>query len=180
MKLPSGEDHTDDKSTLVQVMAWCHQAPSHYLNQCWPTSMIPYDITRLQWVWVYFPSLNIDIYWFHQLFFRQELDPHIYCVASDWMCSKYGHYWQAHEVILKEWYMYSMIFIMFINWKFSLSYLFYEAVDSVYTCNICMYLVWIILACIDMTISPCFHELTQYYLGPLLLTWINFNLSMDK
>ena len=22
-------------STLVQVMAWCHQAPSHYLNQCW-------------------------------------------------------------------------------------------------------------------------------------------------
>ena len=23
-------------STLVHVMAWCHQAPSHYLNQCWP------------------------------------------------------------------------------------------------------------------------------------------------
>ena len=23
-------------STLVQVKAWCHQAPSHYLNQCWP------------------------------------------------------------------------------------------------------------------------------------------------
>ena len=23
---------TDDQSTLVQVMAWCHQAPSHYLN----------------------------------------------------------------------------------------------------------------------------------------------------
>ena len=22
-------------STLVQVMAWCHQAPSHYLNQFW-------------------------------------------------------------------------------------------------------------------------------------------------
>ena len=27
----------DDKSTVVQVMAWCHQAPSHYLNQCWPS-----------------------------------------------------------------------------------------------------------------------------------------------
>ena len=25
----------DDKSTLVQVMAWCRQATSHYLNQCW-------------------------------------------------------------------------------------------------------------------------------------------------
>ena len=25
-------DLTDDKSTLVQVMAWCHQATSHYLS----------------------------------------------------------------------------------------------------------------------------------------------------
>ena len=41
---------TDDKSTLVQVMAWCRQASSHYLNQCWPKSPTPYGITRLQWV----------------------------------------------------------------------------------------------------------------------------------
>ena len=25
-------DFTDDKSTLIQVMAWCRQATSHYLN----------------------------------------------------------------------------------------------------------------------------------------------------
>ena len=31
----------DDESTLVQVMAWCRQATSHYLNQCWPRSMTP-------------------------------------------------------------------------------------------------------------------------------------------
>ena len=43
-------DLTDDKSTLVQVMAWCHQATSHYLNQCWPRSMSPNDVTRPQWV----------------------------------------------------------------------------------------------------------------------------------
>ena len=31
------QDLTDDKSTLVQVMAWCRQATSHYLSQCrWP------------------------------------------------------------------------------------------------------------------------------------------------
>ena len=32
-------------------MAWCHQAPSHYLSQCWPRSMSspsPYDIRRPQ------------------------------------------------------------------------------------------------------------------------------------
>ena len=41
-------DLTDDKSTLVQVMAWCHQATSHYLSQCWPRSLSPYGITRLE------------------------------------------------------------------------------------------------------------------------------------
>ena len=40
----------DDKSTLVQVMAWCRQATSHYLNQCWPRSLLPYGITWPQWV----------------------------------------------------------------------------------------------------------------------------------
>ena len=30
-------DFTDDQSTLVQVMAWCRQATSHYLSQCRPS-----------------------------------------------------------------------------------------------------------------------------------------------
>ena len=43
-------DFTDDQSTLVQVMAWCRQATSHYLKHCWPRSMSPYGVTRPQWV----------------------------------------------------------------------------------------------------------------------------------
>ena len=43
-------DLTDGKSTLVQVMAWCRQATSHYLSQCWPRSLLPYGIIRPQWV----------------------------------------------------------------------------------------------------------------------------------
>ena len=43
-------DLTDDKSTLVQVMAWCHPATSHNLNQCWLRSPQPYVVTRPQWV----------------------------------------------------------------------------------------------------------------------------------
>ena len=31
-------------------MAWCHQATSHYLSQCWLRSLLPYDVTRAQWV----------------------------------------------------------------------------------------------------------------------------------
>ena len=40
----------DNQSTLVQVMAWCRQATSHYLSQCWPRSLSPYGVTRPQWV----------------------------------------------------------------------------------------------------------------------------------
>ena len=43
-------DFTDDQSTLVQVMAWCRQATSHYLSQCWPSSMSSNGVTRPQWV----------------------------------------------------------------------------------------------------------------------------------
>ena len=39
----------DDKSTLSEVMAWCHKAASHYLNQCWPRSISPYGVTRPRW-----------------------------------------------------------------------------------------------------------------------------------
>ena len=40
------QDLTDVKSTLVQVMACCLRASSHYLNQCWPRSPTPYGVTR--------------------------------------------------------------------------------------------------------------------------------------
>ena len=41
---------TDDSSTSVQVMAWCHQAPSHYLSRCWPRAVLPYGVNSPQWV----------------------------------------------------------------------------------------------------------------------------------
>ena len=53
----------DGMSTMVQVMALCHQAPSHYLIQCWPRSMSPYGVTRLQWVnlWEPDPGMSFDV-----------------------------------------------------------------------------------------------------------------------
>ena len=49
---------TDDKSALVQVMAWCRHAASHYLRQCWPSFMSPYGVTRPQWVKSFWASLH--------------------------------------------------------------------------------------------------------------------------
>ena len=44
------QDLIDDKSALVQVMAWCHQATSHCLNHCRPRFVLPYGISGPQWV----------------------------------------------------------------------------------------------------------------------------------
>ena len=55
-------DFTADKSTLGQVMAWCRQATSHYLNQCRPRSMSPYGVTRSQRINSSFDYENVPCY----------------------------------------------------------------------------------------------------------------------
>ena len=42
------EDLIDSKSTLVQVMALVCVATSHYLKQCWPWSLMPYDVINTE------------------------------------------------------------------------------------------------------------------------------------
>ena len=43
----------NDQSISVQVMAWCRQATSHYLSQCWLSSMSPdpNELTFVYWIW---------------------------------------------------------------------------------------------------------------------------------
>ena len=54
------QNPSDDKSTLVQVMAWCRQAASHYLSQCCPRSLSPYGVTRPQWVNVEMGTIRLN------------------------------------------------------------------------------------------------------------------------
>ena len=55
---------TNEKATLVQVMAWCSQETSHYLIQHWPRSMSPYCLIRPQWADVptYVPNCFQEIW----------------------------------------------------------------------------------------------------------------------
>ena len=46
-------DLTDDRSTLVQVMAWCRQATSHYLSQCCLMASLGHNELRVR-DWVFF------------------------------------------------------------------------------------------------------------------------------
>ena len=92
------QELTDNKSTLVQVMAWCRQATSHYLSQCWPRSMSPYGITRPQWVKYVINKSNHDKQHNnhnYSLTFQLLLIWHYLIVVS--------LYWSAH---LKNWHVF--------------------------------------------------------------------------
>ena len=54
------QNPSDDKQTLVELMAYFHQATNHYLHNCWPRSMSPYSTTRPLWINVHeiYMSLN--------------------------------------------------------------------------------------------------------------------------
>ena len=65
------------KSTLVQVMAWCRQAASHYPSQCWPRSLSSYGVTRPQWVKSWLRPLRYSV--FHFILFK----------LLDWLIIRY-------------------------------------------------------------------------------------------
>ena len=77
-------DLTDDKSTLVQAMAWCHQATSHYLSQCWPRSMPPNGVTRPQWV--------------NSLLGTADIRVHISCVIITYTLGRTVHWWHSAKL----------------------------------------------------------------------------------
>ena len=69
-------DFTDGKSTLVQAMAWCRQATSQYLSQCWPRSMSPNGVTSPQWVLIkqcMWKTLDTSTVWYKTKFGSQNL-----------------------------------------------------------------------------------------------------------
>ena len=58
------EGFTDDKSTLVHVMVWCHPTPRHYnLTQCRTRSASPYDTAMPQYQWAHWPFEKINKMW---------------------------------------------------------------------------------------------------------------------
>ena len=65
LSLDESLGRTDAKITLVQVMAWCRQATSHYLSQCWPRSMSPYGVTWLQWVKLKLKTIYLQHAWIY-------------------------------------------------------------------------------------------------------------------
>ena len=110
-------DLTDGKSTLVQVMAWCRQAPSHYLSQCWPRSLSPYVVIRPQWaidikrVWLLMWWLLALPSYMHLWYQLCRLNAYMSStgVSSDILVLKIGRKLMKIERKFKHLYMYTEI-----------------------------------------------------------------------
>ena len=129
-------DLTDDESKLVQVMAWCHQATSHYLSQCWPSSMLPCGVIRPQWVDKFVLSI-ISQQWLcsYLMFFiikdKNSLILHSQCQGCWWpgdtssqgICS-YGNDLIPHNILFSASKgLISPIETCLVLWKFSSGHL---------------------------------------------------------
>ena len=87
-------DLTDDKSILVQVMTWCCQATSHYLNQCWPRSLSPYGVIRPKWVkkvWSEWNSTGTKSWSNKGMFYYGRYDKMNFCKRAVSKIRKIGH-----------------------------------------------------------------------------------------
>ena len=58
VKLTSGDYQWTSLRSLIQFMAYCCQARSHYLNWYWPNSVLPCDVTGQRWVNTLRPGQN--------------------------------------------------------------------------------------------------------------------------
>ena len=60
---PTGMYADNLESTLIQVVACCHQATSHYLSQYWPRAILPYGATRSQWIYLSMSFSILRLQW---------------------------------------------------------------------------------------------------------------------
>ena len=137
-------DLTGDKSTLVQVMAWCRhrrnqaitwtnvdlssvrrQATSHYLSQCWLRSMWPNGVT--QWV-------NAHVYDTRNGKKRIPCYMKYLMVTIPCVCRKYifvGNFrkvtMQSNKLQKLKWF-YSYLYLMYSQHSFEI---FYHVTDMI-------------------------------------------------
>ena len=86
------EDLTDVRSAVVQVMAWCRQATSHYMNPYKPRSLMPYGVTGPQWVKLY--NVETDLWWHMASPGHNELK----CIECNIVYEKKKHYLMHQSV----------------------------------------------------------------------------------
>ena len=93
-------DLTDDKSALVQVMAWCREATSHYLRQCWPRSMSPNGVLGLNELNVATtPGVHFTYDFFLSQFIQWKFHYALIQILMKWLPLKFCSWDSSHAVV---------------------------------------------------------------------------------
>ena len=98
-----------DKPAFVRVTAWYRQATSHYLNECWPTSMSPSVVTWPQ-------SLTEETKW--PLFCIRHFQKHILNVKSCILIEMLLYYVPNDANSNKSPLVVAMPWLQRINWNY--------------------------------------------------------------
>ena len=97
-------DLTGDKSTLVQVMAWCHQVPNHQLNvdsdlRLHITSLGHNELRKRKWHHILTISNDADVWHIAPCMSSSVCYAHIHWVTSVWfLCPRSMLY---HKLMIK-------------------------------------------------------------------------------
>ena len=75
-------------------MAWCRQATSHYMSQCWPRSLSPSGVTRPEWIKFMSTSCEIAHRWMLQN--TDTFDDKSTFVQVMARCCRASHHYQSH------------------------------------------------------------------------------------
>ena len=90
----------NEKSAFVQVMAWCRQTTSHYLSQCWPSSMPPNGCYHL--VFITLGQWFTCMWWqspFHSQYpIVNQMTRYWHFNITNEIVSLYNEYWKLNYV----------------------------------------------------------------------------------
>ena len=116
-------------------MAWCRQATSHYMSQCLPRSLVPYGVTRPQWVNLDIANYLLHVVWIcpgnglvpirQQAFNRTHDDKDkmfktwLHCINSNWKYAEYCNK-KCTQVVWLIFYMKQLIFLVFMTYNFEI------------------------------------------------------------
>ena len=156
---------------LVQVIAWCHQATIHYLNQCWSRSTTPYGLTLPQdihhLITLLYNLINIDIISYRRL--------GIFCICEK-ARTKNLYFTEGIRILTQNKYILNAVTNTekYSN-KIDICMLLVSC-----TANPLSHYAWTGLVFVACVASDHLHLTVAIQQGPILLTWFNFNPSMDE
>ena len=141
-------------------MAWCCQATSHCLNQCWPRSMLPYGVTWPQWVNK--PLFRIMVYYYKKKKKNRIKQDNGNYRNDDWVKIMWlvtrseMNWWNTTSVFECCMFGFSLIMLqLFISWQWKQNHGYWSLNVFLYVLMVECYELMILCVCICKLIS-CF------------------------